>query len=175
MKNSDIVPPPHIKNKLLDVLFIFNPPLLEFYAATYSSQPITLCKPCPRIHVRNGMRFPLVAPLGNHIPLRPQIPGRIFRQGPQPETTSHSKGKFRDTASATPCQEKSLEDFEAFTFVLFCTKDRERRSYSPSTAFLAATAIWSRSSLVGWSFAATQLSSSILNRALSGSCSSMAS
>ena len=76
---------------------------------------------------------------------------------------------------AHECQEKSLEDFEAFTFVLFCTKDRERRGYSPSTAFLAAAAIWSRSSLVGCSFAATQLSSSILNRALSGSCSSMAS
>ena len=47
--------------------------------------------------------------------------------------------------------------------------------YSPKTAFLAAAAMLSRSSLVGWSFAATQLSSSILNRALSGSCSSMAS
>lgn len=76
---------------------------------------------------------------------------------------------------AVPCQEKSLENFEAFTFVLFCTKDRERRSYSPKTAFLAAAAMLSRSSLVGWSFAATQLSSSILNRAFSGSCSSMAS
>ena len=72
-------------------------------------------------------------------------------------------------------QEKSLEDFEAFTFVLFCTKDRERRSYSPSTAFLAAAAMLSISSLVGWSFAAIQLSSSILNLALSGSCSSIAS
>lgn len=34
--------------------------------------------------------------------------------------------------------------------------------YSPKTAFLAAAAMLSRSSLVGWSFAATQLSSSIL-------------
>ena len=33
---------------------------------------------------------------------------------------------------------------------------------SPKTAFLAAAAMLSRSSLVGWSFAATQLSSSIL-------------
>lgn len=73
------------------------------------------------------------------------------------------------------CQEKSLEDFEAFTFVLICTKDRERRSYSPKTALLATAAMLSRSSLVGWSFAATQLSSSNLARALSGSCSSMAS
>lgn len=151
------------------------------------------------------MRLPLVAPLGNHIPLRSQIPGRTFRQDPQRETASHSKGKFRDAFSATPpirkshptphtsghrtisllglpsikgrprVMKKSLENFEAFTFVLFCTKDRERRSYSPSTAFLAAAAMLSRSSLVGWSFAATQLSSSILNRAFSGSCSSMAS
>lgn len=148
-------------------------------------------KPCPRIHVRSGMQFPLVAPLGNSIPLRLQIPGRTFRQAPQPETASHSKAKFRDAFSESPtirkarptlttssermraCRprrprhrgdgkchpkrlprrgplsRKSLENFEAFTFVLFCTKDRERRSYSPSTAFLAAAAIWSRSSLVG--------------------------
>lgn len=162
-------------------------------------------KPCPRIHVRSGMQFPLTAPLGNSIPLRSQIPGRIFHQIPQPEIASHSKGKFWDALSETPsirkalptlntssermraccperprhrgdgkvapnacsgcahkCQEKSLENFEAFTFVLFCTKDRGRRSYSPSTAFLAAAAMLSRSSLVGWSFAAIQLSSSIL-------------
>lgn len=149
-------------------------------------------KPCPRIHVRSGMQFPLVAPLGNCIPLRPQIPGRTFRQALQPETASHSKAKFRDAFSESPpirkarptlntsgkrmraCRprrprhrgdgkccptrlprvrprvsRKSLENFEAFTFVLFCTKDHEQRSYSPSTAFLAAAAIWSRSSLVG--------------------------
>lgn len=180
--------------------------------------PFCIRKPCPQSHVRNGMQFPLTAPLGNSIPLRSQIPGRIFRQSPQLETASHSKGNswthfpkphpfgkcvplcihpanacecvVQDglvigvMENVTPnachgcayeCQEKSLENFEAFTFVLFCTKDRERRSYSPKTAFLAAAAMLSRSSLVGWSFAATQLSSSILNRALSGSCSSMAS
>lgn len=94
-----------------------------------------------------------------------------------PETVSHSEYIQRTLATVAPTsvKKKSLEDFEAFTFVLFCTKDRERRSYSPSTAFLAAAAMLSRSSLVGWSFAATQLSSSILNRAFSGSCSSMAS
>lgn len=70
--------------------------------APCSSRPTALWKPCPRIRVRSGMRFPLVAPLGSHIPLRPQIPGRAFRQTPQPETASHSKGKFRDAASATP-------------------------------------------------------------------------
>lgn len=186
------------------------------------------------------MWFPLAAPLGSHIPLRPQIPGRAFRQTPQLETPSHSKGKFRDIASATPpirkahptldtfgygiishllglgsatwrppgsallheshravrkearvclasvlhltihpanardciiqnrlivrmmenvppdgchgapsCQEKSLENLEAFTFVRLNARHRERRSYSPSTAFLAAAAMLSRSSLVG--------------------------
>lgn len=59
-------------------------------------------KLCPGIHVRSGMRFPLVAPLGNCIPLRLQIPGRIFHQNPQPETASYSKGEFRDAFSDTP-------------------------------------------------------------------------
>lgn len=166
--------------------------LLNIYKLKATSCGL-LCirKVCPGIHVRNGMRFPLTAPLGNSIPLRLQIPGRIFHQSPQPETTSHYKGEFWDALSETPsirkvrptlntssermrachpgrsrhrgdgkCRpkclprlrpraSKSLEDFEAFTFVLFCTKDRERRSYSPSTAFLAAAAMLSRSSLVG--------------------------
>lgn len=76
-------------------------------AAPSSSQPITRWKPCPRIRLRSGMWLPLVAPLGSHIPLRPQIPGRIFRQGSQLETTSHSKGKFRDAFSETPPIRKS--------------------------------------------------------------------
>lgn len=69
--------------------------------------PFCIRKPCPRIHVRSGMQFPLVAPLGNSIPLRSQIPGRIFRQSPQPETASHSKGEFRDTLSETPSIRKA--------------------------------------------------------------------
>ena len=36
---------------------------------------------------------------------------------------------------AHECQEKSLEYFEAFTFVLLCTKDRERRSTRPKRPF----------------------------------------
>ena len=59
-------------------------------------------KACPRIHVRSGMQFPLVAPLGSSIPLRLRIPGHTFRQAPQPETASHSKAKFRDTFSESP-------------------------------------------------------------------------
>lgn len=175
-------------------------------------------KPCPRIHVRNGMQFPLTAPLGNSIPLRTQIPGRIFHQSPQPETTSHSKGEFWDALSETPSIRKvrptlntSSERMRAchpgrprhrddgkyrpkrlprLRPQVSRKKPRESRGfhvctieraasratvYSPKTAFLAAAAMLSRSSLVGWSFAATQLSSSILNRAFSGSCSSMAS
>lgn len=202
MKNSDIVPPPTLKiNCWMYCLFLT--PLLEFYAATYSSQPITLCKPCPRIHVRNGMRFPLVAPLGSRIPFLDRILGCNFHRASQPETASHSKGKFRDTASATPPIRKShpiphTSGHRAISLLgLPSIKGRPRVkkkasrisrlsrlcyferataiAYSPSTAFFATTAMLSRSSLVGWSFAATQLSSSNLARALSGSCSSMAS
>lgn len=64
--------------------------------------PFCIRKPCPQSHVRNGMQFPLTAPLGNSIPLRSQIPGRIFHQSPQPETTSHYKGEFWDALSETP-------------------------------------------------------------------------
>lgn len=175
MRNQKNRTPPHIKINCWMYHLFLPPPIGVSWLPhlVRSPQPAGNC--VPEFACEVGMQFPLAAPLGSHIPLRPQIPGRAFRQTPQPETTSHSKGKFRDTASAPSRQEKSLEDFEAFTFVLFCTKDRERRSYSPSTAFLAAAAMMSRSSLVGWSFAATQLSSSILNRAFSGSCSSMAS
>ena len=62
------------------------------------------------------MRLPLVAPLGSRIPLRSQIPGRAFRQTPQPETTSHSKGKFRDTASATPPIRKAHPTLDTFGY-----------------------------------------------------------
>lgn len=85
-------------------------------AAPSSSQPITRWKPCPRIRLRGGMWFPLAAPLGSHIPLRPQIPGRIFRQGSQRETASHSKGKFRDTASATPPIRKAHPTLDTFGY-----------------------------------------------------------
>ena len=193
--------------------------LLNIYKLKATSCGL-LCirKVCPGIRVWNGMRFPLVAPLGNRIPLRPQIPGRIFRQAPQPETTSHSNGKFWDALSESPSIRKarptlntSSERMRAcrpgrshhrgdgkyrpkrlprlrprvsrkkpreFRGFHVCTIERaapRATVYSPKTALLAAAAMLSRSSLVGWSFAATQLSSSILNRAFSESCSSMAS
>ena len=82
--------------------------LLNIYKLKATSCGL-LCirKACPRIHVRSGMQFPLTAPLGNCIPLQLQIPGRIFHQSPQPETTSHSKGKFRDILSETPSIRKA--------------------------------------------------------------------
>lgn len=167
--------------------------------------PFCIRKPCPQSHVRNGMQFPLTAPLGNSIPLRSQIPGRIFRQSPQLETASHSKGKFLDALSETPSIRKvrptlntSSERMRAcrpgrshhrgdgkyrpkrlprlrprvsrkkpreFRGFHVCTIERaapRATVYSPKTALLAAAAMLSRSSLVGWPFAATQLSSSIL-------------
>lgn len=48
------------------------------------------------------MRLPLVAPLGSRIPLRSQIPGRTFRQDPQPETTSHFSTECWDVVSTEP-------------------------------------------------------------------------
>ena len=156
--------------------------------------------------------------MGKCVPLRPPRVGCTFRKAPQRETTSHSKGKFRDTLSETPsirkarpalntssermracCPERPrhrgdgkcrLKRLQRLCPRVSRKKPRESRGfhvctieraapratvYSPKTAFLAAAAMLSRSSLVGWSFAATQLSSSILNRALLGSCSSMAS
>ena len=148
-------------------------------------------KACPRICLRNGTQFPLVAPLGNSIPLRLQIPGRTFRQAPQPETASHSKAKFRDAFSESPtirkarptlntsgkrmracrprrprhrgdgkCHPKRLprrgplsrkkpREFRGFHTCIIGRSAPRAASYSPSTAFLAAAAILSKSPLVG--------------------------
>lgn len=154
--------------------------------------PFCIRKPCPQSHVRNGMQFPLTAPLGNSIPLRSQIPGRIFRQSPQLETASHSKGKFLDALSETPsirkvrptlntssermracCPERSRHrgdgkchhkrlprlrpqvarkkprEFRGFHICIVLHEGPRAASYSPRTAFLAAAAMLSRSSLVG--------------------------
>ncbi len=43
-----------------------------------------------------GTQFPVEDPLGKCVPLRPPRVGCTFRKAPQRETTSHSKGKFRD-------------------------------------------------------------------------------
>ena len=96
-----IVPPPHIKTNCW-MYHLFLTPYWSFMAAPSSSQPTTRWKLCPRIRLRSGMQFPLAAPLGSHIPLRPQIPGRAFRQDPQPETTSHFSTEYWDVVSTEP-------------------------------------------------------------------------
>ena len=50
----------------------------------------------PISSVDSGTQFPVGAPLGKCVPLRPPRVGCTFRKAPQRETTSHSKGKFRD-------------------------------------------------------------------------------
>lgn len=129
-----------------------------------------------------GSHFPPKDSTGKCIPFRSQIPGWTFQNPAHPESPSRSeyirawnirllglpsiKGRPRVTKKASRISGLSR---------LYYFERTAATAYSPSTAFLAAAAMLSRSSLVGWSFAATQLSSSILNRALSGSCSSMAS
>ena len=56
---------------------------------------------------QTGMRFPVEPHRGNGIPFRGNIPGRTFRQAPQPETASHSKAKFRDAFSESPSIRKA--------------------------------------------------------------------
>ena len=82
--------------------------LLNIYKLKATSCGL-LCirKACPRIHVWSGMQLPLAAPSGNRIPFQAQIPGRTFRQTSQPETTSRSKGKFRDALSEPPSTRKA--------------------------------------------------------------------
>ena len=70
-------------------------------------------KSYPSSKAISGMYFPSSASSGNCIPfqasilvpcvpLRPPRVGCTFRKAPQRETTSHSKGKFRDALSETP-------------------------------------------------------------------------
>lgn len=56
-------------------------------------------KPHPTLSANSGMHFPQTPSTGNCIPFCGPILGHSFRQGPQPETVSHSEGKFRDTLS----------------------------------------------------------------------------
>ena len=53
--------------------------------------------PIPKAN--SGSHFPPSTSTGNCIPFCGPILGHSFRQGPQPETVSHSEGKFRDTLS----------------------------------------------------------------------------
>ena len=59
-------------------------------------------KPHPTPTTNSGSHFPPRPSTGNYIPFLSRILGCSFHRAPQPETASHSKGKFRDAASATP-------------------------------------------------------------------------
>lgn len=59
-------------------------------------------KPHPASITNSGLHFPSRPSTGNGIPFLGQILGCSFHRALQLETASHSKGKFRDAASATP-------------------------------------------------------------------------
>lgn len=59
-------------------------------------------KPHPASITNSGLHFPSRPSTGNGIPFLGQILECSFHRALQLETASHSKGKFRDTASATP-------------------------------------------------------------------------
>ena len=58
-------------------------------------------------------KFPVGAPLGKCVPLRPPRVGCTFRKAPQRETTSHSKGKFRDAFFESPPIRKARPTLDA--------------------------------------------------------------
>ncbi len=59
-------------------------------------------KPHPTSITNSGSHFPPRPSTGNYIPFLDRILGCSFHRALQLETASHSKGKFRDAASATP-------------------------------------------------------------------------
>ena len=115
-----------------------------------SAKPLNR-KPHPIPMANSGTHFPKPHPSGKPVPLciHPANACECVVQDGLVIGVMENVAPNACHGCARECQEKSLEDFEAFAFVLFCTKDRERRSYSPKTAFLAAAAMLSRSSLVG--------------------------
>ncbi len=64
------------------------------------------------------MYFPLELPLGKHIPLYGEIPGRSFRLRHHPETTSQSERGFRDGLSVWAAIGKARPTRAAATFSL---------------------------------------------------------
>ena len=64
-------------------------------------------KPHPTPIANSGSHFPPRPSTGNGIPFLGRKLGCGFHRAPQRETASHSKGKFRDAASATPPIRKS--------------------------------------------------------------------
>lgn len=64
-------------------------------------------KPHPASITNSGSHFPSRPSTGNGIPFLGRILGCGFHRALHRETASHSKGKFRDAASATPPIRKS--------------------------------------------------------------------
>ena len=102
MRNQKNRTPPHIKINCWMYHLFLTPPIGVSWLPhlVRSPQPAGNC--VPEFACEVGMQFPLAAPLGSHIPLRPQIPGRAFRQDPQPETTSHFSTEYWDVVSTEP-------------------------------------------------------------------------
>lgn len=169
---------------------------------TLSAVPLNR-KPCPIPKPSSGTHFPKPRPSGKPIPLWAHwgmessaphachgcIHERCFGVKVVVDAADRytacrsnradvgaSPAVFLDELSArSPVKKKASRNSRLSIRIMGRSAPRAAKGYSPSTAFLAAVAMLSRSSLVGWSFAANQLSSSNLARALSGSCSSMAS
>lgn len=145
---------------------------------------LCLRKVCPGILVWNGMQFPLGTrwETASHSGLKlwdalSETPS-IRKALPTLNTSSErmraccpERPRHRGDGKCHPkrlprlrpqVSRKKPREFRGFHV---CTIERaapRATVYSPKTAFLAAAAMLSRSSLVGWSFATTQLSSSIL-------------
>lgn len=73
-------------------------------------------KPHPASITNSGLHFPSRPSTGNGIPFLGQILECSFHRALQLETASHSKGKFRDTASATPPIRKAHPTLDTFGY-----------------------------------------------------------
>lgn len=73
-------------------------------------------KPHPTPITDSGSYFPPRPSTGNGIPFLGRKLGCGFHRAPQRETASHSKGKFRDAASATPPIRKAHPTLDTFGY-----------------------------------------------------------
>lgn len=81
---------------------------------------VSACGPVGKPHhasiTNSGLHFPSRPSTGNGIPFLGQILECSFHRALQLETASHSKGKFRDTASATPPIRKAHPTLDTFGY-----------------------------------------------------------
>lgn len=73
-------------------------------------------KPYPASITNSGSHFPPRPSTGNYIPFLDRMLGCSFHRALQRETASHSKGKFRDAASATPPIRKAHPTLDTFWY-----------------------------------------------------------